>query len=236
MICLVTAYTEGAESLAQTIDSIADLKYDDKRKLIFVVSDGMIIGSGNDRPTPRIVLDILGVDPNHDPEPRAYQSLGEGAKQFNMAKVYSGLYEVRGRQVPFVVVVKIGGPAERVKPGNRGKRDSQLVLMRYLNRVHFNSDMTPLELELFGTMRDVIGVHPSFYEYVLMVDADTVLEGFALNRMVSSMVHDAKVRFLKQTFYCFRFLWAGLNRKHTKRSWDCAAKRGSRMRRLHGSA
>jgi hypothetical protein len=28
----------------------------------------MVIGSGNDRPTPRIVLDILGVDPSQDPE------------------------------------------------------------------------------------------------------------------------------------------------------------------------
>ncbi|KAJ3037867.1 hypothetical protein HDV00_001282 [Rhizophlyctis rosea] len=192
VICLVTAYTEGIESLAQTIDSITDLKYDDKRKLIFVVCDGMIIGSGNDRPTPRIVLDILGVDDSFDPEPRAFQSLGEGAKQLNMAKVYSGLYEARGHQVPFVVVVKVGGVGERGKPGNRGKRDSQLVLMRYLNRVHFNSEMTPLELDLFWHMRDVIGVHPSFYEFVLMVDADTVVEQFALNRMVSSMVHDAK--------------------------------------------
>ncbi len=56
----------------------------------------MIVGSGNDRPTPRIVLDILGADPNLDPEPLSFQSLGEGAKQHNMGKVYSGLYECSG--------------------------------------------------------------------------------------------------------------------------------------------
>ena len=61
VICQVPCYTEGQESLAKTLESLATLRYDDKRKLIFIVADGMIIGSGNDRPTPRIVLDILGV-------------------------------------------------------------------------------------------------------------------------------------------------------------------------------
>ncbi|KAG1242416.1 hypothetical protein G6F68_016200 [Rhizopus microsporus] len=86
----------------------------------------MIVGSGNDRSTPRIVLDILGVDPNLDPEPMSFLSLGEGKKQHNMGKVYSGLYECSGHVVPFVVVVKVGTTEERQKPGNRGKRDSQM--------------------------------------------------------------------------------------------------------------
>jgi chitin synthase len=79
----------------------------------------MIIGSGNDRPTPRIVLDILGVDPTVDPESFAYQSLGEGNNQLNYGKVYSGLYELNGHVVPFIVVVKVGKPSERGRPGNR---------------------------------------------------------------------------------------------------------------------
>ena len=79
--------------MRKTIDSLAKLKYNDKRKLIFIICDGMIVGSGNDRPTPRIVLDILGADPNNDPEPLSFLSLGEGAKQHNMGKVYVDLYE-----------------------------------------------------------------------------------------------------------------------------------------------
>jgi hypothetical protein len=39
----------------------------------------MIVGSGNDKPTPRNVLDILGADPNQDPELLSFRSLGEGA-------------------------------------------------------------------------------------------------------------------------------------------------------------
>ena len=73
-----------------------------------------------------------------------------------------------------MVVVKVGKPTERSKPGNRGKRDSQILLMHYLNRVHFNAPMSPLELEIYHQMRNVIGIDPAFYEYIFTVDADTV--------------------------------------------------------------
>ena len=133
VICTVPAYTEDEDSLRRAIDSAARMRYDDKRKLLMIVCDGMIIGQGNDRPTPRIVLDILGVPDNVDPEPLSFESLGEGQKQHNMGKIYSGLYEVQGHIVPFLVIVKVGKPSEVSRPGNRGKRDSQMILMRFLN-------------------------------------------------------------------------------------------------------
>lgn len=139
VVCQVPCYTEGEDSLRNTIDSLAKSRYDDKRKLLFIICDGMIVGSGNDRPTPRIVLDILGADPNMDPEPLSFLSLGEGAKQHNMGKVYSGLYECAGHVVPYIVCVKVGKPSERQRPGNRGKRDSQMVLMHFFNKVNILS-------------------------------------------------------------------------------------------------
>lgn len=53
--------------------------------------------------------------------------------------------------------------------------------------------MSPLELEMYHQMKNVIGVDPSFYEFILMVDADTEVLPDALNRLVSAMVHDAKI-------------------------------------------
>ncbi|KJA23760.1 glycosyltransferase family 2 protein [Hypholoma sublateritium FD-334 SS-4] len=193
VICQVPCYTEGDVSLRRTIDSLAQMKYDDKRKLIVVICDGNIVGSGNDRPTPRIVLDILGADPNLDPEPLSFMSIGEGAKQHNMGKVYSGLYECAGHVVPYLVIVKVGKPTERSRPGNRGKRDSQLLLMHFLNKVHFNSPMNPLELEMYHQIKNVIGVNPSFYEYLFMVDADTTVDPMSVNRLISAMIHDKKL-------------------------------------------
>ncbi|KAH8827732.1 chitin synthase [Flagelloscypha sp. PMI_526] len=193
VICQVPCYTEGEDSLRRTIDSLSALNYDDKRKLIFVICDGNIIGSGNDKTTPRIVLDILGVDPKIDPEPLLFKSIGEGSKALNYGKVYSGLYEFEGHVVPYMVVVKVGKPTERSKPGNRGKRDSQILVMHYLNRVHFDAPMNPMELEIYHQMRNVIGIDPAFYEYIFTVDADTSVTPDSLNRLIASCADDASV-------------------------------------------
>ncbi|KAK4140350.1 glycosyltransferase [Dichotomopilus funicola] len=193
VMCQIPAYTEDEESIRRAVDSAARMQYDDKRKLLVIICDGMIIGQGNDRPTPRIVLDILGVSEAVDPEPLSFESLGEGQKQHNMGKVYSGLYEVQGHIVPFLVVVKIGKPSEVSRPGNRGKRDSQMILMRFLNRVHYNLAMSPLELEMYHQIRNIIGVNPTFYEYLFQIDADTVVAPDSATRMVSAFLDDTRL-------------------------------------------
>ncbi|TPX07665.1 uncharacterized protein E0L32_010663 [Thyridium curvatum] len=193
IMCQIPAYTEDEDSLRRAIDSAARMRYDDKRKLLVIVCDGMIIGQGNDRPTPRIVLDILGVSETVDPEPLSFESLGEGLKQHNMGKVYSGLYEVQGHIVPFLVIVKVGKPSEVSRPGNRGKRDSQMIIMRFLNRVHYNLAMSPLELEMYHQIRNIIGVNPTFYEFMLQIDADTVVAQDSATRMVAAFLDDTRI-------------------------------------------
>lgn len=195
VICQVPAYTEGEDSLRKALDSLTALQYDNKRKLICVICDGVIVGAGNDRPTPKIVLDILGVDPKVDPPALPFKSVGTGSEQLNYGKVYSGLYEYEGNVVPYIVVVKVGKESEatKSKPGNRGKRDSQILLMSFLNRVHHRAPMNPLELEMFHQINNVIGVDPELYEYMLMVDADTCVREDSLNRLVAACANDAKI-------------------------------------------
>ncbi|KAF2817297.1 uncharacterized protein BDZ99DRAFT_431291 [Mytilinidion resinicola] len=195
VICQVPAYTEGEDHLRKGLDSLTALNYDNKRKLICVICDGMIVGGGNDRPTPKIVLDILGVDPKVDPPALPFHSVGMGSEQLNYGKVYSGLYEFEGNVVPYIVVVKVGKESEqrKAKPGNRGKRDSQILLMSFLNRVHHRAPMSPLELEMFHQINNIIGVDPELYEYLLMVDADTMVKEDALNRLVASCANDSKI-------------------------------------------
>lgn len=195
VICQVPAYTEGEDQLRKGLDSLTALQYDNKRKLICVICDGMIVGGGNDRPTPKIVLDILGVDPKTDPPALPFRSVGNGSEQLNYGKVYSGLYEYEGSVVPYIVVVKVGKESEqsKAKPGNRGKRDSQILLLQFLNRVHHRAPMSPLELEMFHQINNIIGVDPELYEYLLMVDADTSVREDSLNRLVASCANDAKI-------------------------------------------
>ncbi|CAJ2514269.1 Uu.00g023880.m01.CDS01 [Anthostomella pinea] len=195
VICQVPAYTEGEDSLRKALDSLTALQYDNKRKLICVICDGIIVGGGNDRPTPKIVLDILGVDPKVDPPALPFKSVGTGSEQLNYGKVYSGLYEFEGNVVPYLVVVKCGKESEatKSKPGNRGKRDSQILLMSFLNRVHHRAPMNPLELEMFHQINNIIGVDPELYEYLFMVDADTCVREDSLNRLVAACANNSKI-------------------------------------------
>ena len=55
-------------------------------------------------------------------------------------------------------------------------------------QVHFNTPMNPLELEIYHQIKNVIGVNPTFYEYLFMVDADTTVDPLSLNRLISGYV------------------------------------------------
>ncbi|KAI8829076.1 chitin synthase-domain-containing protein [Chytriomyces cf. hyalinus JEL632] len=194
VIMQVPCYNEGESSLTKTIESLATFDYDDTRKLLFIVSDGMIKSAGSDMSTPDLVMQILGVDKKvQQPEAKSYLAIGRGLKEHNKAKVYSGLYSIHARYIPFIFVMKCGKEGETAKPGNRGKRDSQMILMKFLNRVNFGTPMSPLELEMYHHIKNIIGVDPFLYEYCLMVDADTRCEPASLNKLISAMVNDANM-------------------------------------------
>jgi chitin synthase len=92
-LCLVTCYSEGDDSIRGTLDSISNTDFPDSRKLLFVVCDGMITGSGEKKSTPDICIGMLEADPRFgDPEGRGYIAVGVGAKRENQAKVYAGYY------------------------------------------------------------------------------------------------------------------------------------------------
>ena len=68
--------------------------------------------------------------------------------------------------------MKCGTEAEAAtdkKPGNRGKRDSQLILMNFFSRVTYNDRMTPLDFDLFRKVHVLMGVTPDYFEVCLMV-------------------------------------------------------------------
>ncbi|KAJ3180960.1 Chitin synthase, class 3 [Geranomyces variabilis] len=196
-LMMVAAYSEGEEGLRNTMESLASTIYSDDHKLIFIVADGLITGDGNSRSTPDILIDMLEMDKNWPlpPTPMSYVAISEGAKRHNMAQIYVAWYRHGDRCVPTILVVKCGTPAEKnmPKPGNRGKRDSQIVLMSFLQKVTFDDPMTPLDYDLFQKMHYLMGVTPDVFEIVLMVDADTKVAPDSVARMVASMVTDPLV-------------------------------------------
>ncbi|KAF9913696.1 Chitin synthase, class 3 [Lobosporangium transversale] len=205
-MALVTCYSEGIDGLRTTLDSIATTDYPNSHKLIVVICDGMIIGAGNNMSTPDICLSMMQDDliPRDEVMAHSYVAIADGTKRHNMAKVYAGFYKYDDetvpdkklqKRVPMCLIVKVGGPTEQnmPKPGNRGKRDSQIILMGFLQHVMFDERMTSFEYELFNTIWRITGVAPDRYEIVLMVDADTKVYPDSLSRMIAAMAHDYEI-------------------------------------------
>ncbi|OMJ23371.1 Chitin synthase 4 [Smittium culicis] len=202
---VVTCYSEGARGIRTTLDSLAITDYPDSHKCLFVVCDGLIKGEGESINTPDICLSMMHdfVIPPDRVHAFSYVSIAVGSKRHNMAKLYAGYYspgedasdDLKSRRVPMVLIVKCGTPHEQndSKVGNRGKRDSQVILMSFLQRVTFDERMTRLEYEMFNAIWNVTGVTPDFFEVVLMVDADTKVFPDSLGRMVSVMARDPMV-------------------------------------------
>ena len=195
VILFVTCYSENEKSIRTTLDSLAKTNYNDRKKLIVVVADGQITGSGNQISTPQILLDMIKCEQPEKDEAYSYTALGKGDRRRNMARVHCGFYECHGRNVPIVILNKVGVERERDLPkaGNRGKRDSQLLLMHFLSRVCMNDRMSDLDFEIFCKMHYISQIHPYNFDLVLMVDADTSVSPDSLSRMVSSMERDKMV-------------------------------------------
>ncbi|KAL1901771.1 Chitin synthase, class 3 [Ceratocystis pirilliformis] len=205
-MCLVTAYSEGYDGLRTTMDSIATTDYPNSHKVMVVICDGDIRGKGEQYSTPEIVLGMMTdlIVPADEVQAYSYVAVASGSKRHNMAKVYCGFYDYgtessipieKQQRVPVVTIVKCGTPAEQSKPkaGNRGKRDSQIILMSFLQKVMFDERMTELEYEMFNGLWRVTGISPDFYEIMLMVDADTKVFPDSLTHMVSAMVKDPDI-------------------------------------------
>ncbi|KAJ3059316.1 Chitin synthase, class 3 [Podochytrium sp. JEL0797] len=102
-------------------------------------------------------------------------------------------------KVPMILIVKVGNDEERdphkpaAKPGNRGKRDSQVLLMNFLAKVMFDDRMTELEFDIFFKLFTITGVNPEKYEALLMVDADTRVYPDALSHMIACLLKDDRV-------------------------------------------
>ena len=204
-LCLVTCYSEDETGLRTTLDSLATTDYPNSHKLLLVICDGRIKGSGNKMTTPDIVLGMVEdlMVPRDKVKACSYVAVASGAKRHNMAKVYSGFYKYNpetvpdgSRQhVPIVVIVKCGTEEEELsaKPGNRGKRDSQIILMSFLQKITMNERMTELDYNILKGIWSVTGLMADQYEAVLMVDADTKVFPDSLTHMVSELVRSPEI-------------------------------------------
>ncbi|KRH94744.1 Chitin synthase/hyaluronan synthase (glycosyltransferases) [Pseudoloma neurophilia] len=204
-IMLVTCYSEDREGIKNTLDSLCDQNYDNK--LILVIADGLIKGSGSDATTPDIIIDLMTV--YHRSEASEYQSLNG---TLNRGIVYTGTYtsstnnssdpsnvsenqlnhQRNNNTCKMMAIVKVGREDEKTKPGNRGKRDSQVIIMGFMNKLLYSERMTDLEYAMYESFI-ALDFNPMQLDIILMVDADTIVHQDALLYFNSAFVNDTKI-------------------------------------------
>lgn len=204
---LVTCYSESLNDIRTTLDSLATCAYPNDHKLIFVVCDGLITGNGNQISTPDIALSMMEnfIVPRDKTPLHPYIAVATGGKRYNTAKAYAGFYKYDDStvpqdqqvKIPIVCIIKHGDTWERkaegVKPGNRGKRDSQVLIMAFLQKVMFNERMCDLENYLYLLIWRLVGRDVMEYETILMVDADTKILPDSLSHLINCMMRDPDI-------------------------------------------
>ncbi|KAJ3224608.1 hypothetical protein HDU81_008457 [Chytriomyces hyalinus] len=199
VIFQVTCYSESEASIRQTLESLAATDYPDSGKLLFVVADGLVTGAGNAQSTPSAILNLMSMTTfSEEPLPKAYISVCSGRKRVNHARVYSGCFIGSNLvPIPMIAVVKCGSSDEvgAKKIGNRGKRDSQMILMNLLSHALMDDAMTALDHELMVQINGITPVHMSIesFQFVLMVDADTVVEKRSLYYLIEATNADDRI-------------------------------------------
>ena len=194
VIVMVPCYNEGGKELIKTLDSVLATTYPEENKVIFIIADGVVTGAGQDMSTPEHLAEILGfeMDPEND-ELYKYDSIG--LLTSNRARVYHGYYELEDKSLKYMVVVKHGLPMEQsgsAKPGNRGKRDSQLIIMGYFNRVYHGRELTELDAAIEDALID-LNMQSDDMRLLMTIDADTRVEELSITHMTYTMNQNDRI-------------------------------------------
>lgn len=192
----IPCYSEDEQVLRKTIDSVVATDFPDSGKLLWVIADGLVTGRGANKSTPEVLVEDIfhcRSEPGfREPLPKTYLSAGHSGAKMNAAKTYSGMFTVQGHTCPYIVSVKCGMPDEinAAKPGNRGKRDSQIIIYSFLYNYNFDREnMSELDHEIAKCMFE-LGIDPADLDYMLLTDADSYVRPNALDLLVNYLDGD----------------------------------------------
>lgn len=188
VIVFINCYSERDKDVEKCLNSVAESTFPGKQILLYVVVDGHCVGNSG-RNTTDHILRLL----NHQGGQGkycAYNSLGEGSRSLNIAQVFSGFFVERKNQhkIPYVVVSKCGNRREVEFQGNRGKRDSFLLLLTYISKIcSRNFQLDPLEYEIYKNLSFNLGISLLDFDYILSLDGDCQVDKKAISELSGKM-------------------------------------------------
>ncbi|EED42386.1 glycosyltransferase, partial [Enterocytozoon bieneusi H348] len=92
-----------------------------------------------------------------------------------------------------MIIEKCGNLNEVSRQGNRGKRDSQVIVMSFFSKIFYSDRMSELEVDMYKKIKRRFEFKPSDFELILMVDADTIVAPTAVDIMAAHFEDDNRV-------------------------------------------
>ncbi|KAJ4250161.1 hypothetical protein NW762_011974 [Fusarium torreyae] len=195
LVMHIPCYNETEFVLRRTIYSCVESSYEKKRKVLFIVADGTVASAG-EKPTYKILLEDIfnhsaDLEAGIDNRAQPYTSFDSNGVSDNLALCFTGHF----RGVPYVVVVKVGRADEqdKPKPGNRGKRDSQLLVYNFFHYVNYRRLWSPLFENIEFQMRVCLDIDASEAMHMLVIDCDTEVQKTGISYLVNKLQNDPRL-------------------------------------------
>lgn len=170
IIVHIPLYNEDFETIKSTIDSVCNLNYQLDNILLLIVVDGIITNSESNQTTDFTLLNQILQNDEYICECNQIQINYKD----NKLKIYNGIYKT----VNYSVIIKCGNEQETFKKGNRGKKDSALIIYE---TIYYMSETQRDDCynQIIDKLQDGLAfknhsIHN--YDYMLIIDCDTDIE------------------------------------------------------------
>lgn len=188
IIIHIPLYNEDYDTIKSTIDSVCKINYNLDNILLLIVIDGIITNSKTNNTTDYTLLNLLFQNNEYINE--QYSTLID--YKDNRLQIYNGLYNAGTGNVNYSVILKCGNITEQFRKGNRGKKDSSLIIYETINNIYSNNQ---IYIPIINKLNNgLINKNQSLieYEYMLIIDCDTDIEKNGLILLLNYLQNNYK--------------------------------------------
>lgn len=177
VIVHIPLYNEDFNTIKSTIDSVCNLNYNMDNILLLIIVDGIITNSNSDKSTDYVLLGEVLRNNNYVDEYNNKINDNSIKYKDNRLKIYNGVYQA----INYSVILKIGNLEETNRRGNRGKKDSALIIYEtifYMTENVGEASITSYDLIIEKLQESVDNKFQSIldYNHMMIIDCDTDIE------------------------------------------------------------
>lgn len=180
VILFIPCYSESKEEIQKTLDSVCSDTYSKKSKLLFIVLDGIVKGKNNSKTTDLYLFEIFNINKSQFEE-----FTFDNQTCYYLFSCY--------KDINYVIIIK---------SENKGKKHSFLLCYSFIKYINTDTNSTHSESDtdtIIHILNEQFDVYYEFkyslnsiinWEYILILDTDTIIMPNSLNLLVSECVND----------------------------------------------